>query len=294
MSTLRGLLSSLALAINTLFWCLLLYIPALLKLIPIPGWQRVCTVAIIRISEAWVTCNGLWMRAFLPTQWTFRGLEGLRHEGWYLVISNHQSWVDIFTLQKALTGKAPFLKFFIKQELIWVPVIGLAWWALDFPFMKRHSPEVLKKRPELRGQDLDTTRKACEKFRTTPVSVMNFVEGTRFTLAKHQRQNSPYQHLLLPRLGGTGFVLGVMGDYLPTLLDCTLHYPKGRPGLWEFMTGRVPEIYLEVTQIEIPASLRGKDPEDAQFRTEFKTWMDDLWRAKDARLEALNRQTTRH
>jgi 1-acyl-sn-glycerol-3-phosphate acyltransferase len=40
-------------------------------------------------------------------------------------------------LQRIFHGRIPFLKFFLKQELIWVPVIGLAWWALDFPFMKR-------------------------------------------------------------------------------------------------------------------------------------------------------------
>lgn len=286
MDTLRGILTSTVLAVNTVFWCFLLYIPGILKLIPIPPWQKLCTRVIIKISEAWVYCNSLWMRVFLPTRFHITGTDNLKHEGWYLVTCNHQSWVDIFTLQHALTGRIPFLKFFIKQELIWVPVIGLAWWALDFPFMKRHSAEELKKRPELKGKDLETTRKACEKFRTTPVSVMNFIEGTRFTPAKHARQESPYENLLKPRLGGTGFVLGVMGDYLPTMLDCTIHYPGGRPGLWEFMTGKVPEIHLEVETIAIPESLRGKDPEDAKFRTEFKVWMEAVWARKDAKLKA--------
>ncbi len=66
-----------------------------------------------------------------------QGVDSLHQRGWYLVSSNHQSWVDILVLQRIFHGRIPFLKFFLKQELIWVPVIGLAWWALDFPFMKR-------------------------------------------------------------------------------------------------------------------------------------------------------------
>ncbi|MCP5170266.1 MAG: acyltransferase [Hahellaceae bacterium] len=286
-----GVISALLLGINTVFWCTLLYIPAILKLIiPHKGWRVLCTKVIIWISECWIAFNSGWMKLTQKTRWDVEGLDNLNHEGWYLVLSNHQSWVDIFALQHVLNRKVPFLKFFLKQELIWVPVIGLAWWGLDFPFMKRHSPEYLKKNPHMRGKDLETTRKACEKFRYTPVSVMNFVEGTRFTPAKHERQASPYQHLLKPRPGGTAFVLDTMGDYIHTLLNITLVYPYGRPTFKDFICGRVKEVRMRVEQVQIPAHLlNGNYAEDAEHRENFKQWLHELWLEKDKKIADMSR-----
>ena len=202
-----GVLNSLLLLLNTLAWCLLLYIPALLKLIiPHKGFGVLCTKLIIRVAEIWVACNSGWMRLTQGTRWEVTGAKELEQESWYLVLSNHQSWVDILAMQRVFHGKAPFLKFFLKQQLVWVPVIGLAWWGLDFPFMKRYSRQYLVKHPEKRGEDMKETRRACEKFRHTPVSIMNFVEGTRFTPAKRAAQKSPYTHLLPPKAGGVGSV----------------------------------------------------------------------------------------
>ncbi|MFE8070060.1 acyltransferase [Marinobacteraceae bacterium S3BR75-40.1] len=284
-----GVLASLLLAINTVFWCTLLYIPAVLKLIiPLKPWRVLCTRVIILISEAWVGCNTAWMRLTQKTEWEVEGLEHVKKEGWYLVLSNHQSWVDIFALQHVLNRKAPFLKFFLKQELIWVPVIGLAWWGLDFPFMKRYSKAYLEKHPEKKGQDMETTRKACEKFKTTPVSVMNFVEGTRFTRAKHDRQGSPYKNLLKPRAGGTAFTLDAMGDAISTLLDVTIVYPGGAPTLWDFMCGRVSKIHMLIQNIPIPETLvQGDYANDPHYREHIQSWINDRWEQKDALIDRL-------
>ncbi len=281
-----GALNALLLGINTLFWCTLLYIPALLKLIvPIEGFRVLCTRVIIWISESWVACNTGWMKLTHGTRWQVNGADKLQRQGWYLVLSNHQSWVDIFAMQRVFNRRAPFLKFFLKKQLIWVPVIGLAWWGLDFPFMQRHSREYLLKHPEKRGEDLKATRKACEKFRYTPVSVMNFVEGTRFTPVKHQRQNSPFQHLLTPKAGGVGFVLDAMGDSIQTLVDVTIAYPGGSPTFWDFLCGRVGEVRLEIDTVTIPEELKGKDyTADAEHRRQVKDWLQALWSNKDQKL----------
>ncbi len=284
---LLGVIASVLLAINTVFWCLLLYIPAILKLIiPIAGWRRFCTRIIILIAEAWIGCNSGWMKLTQKTDWRLSGDEGLAYKGWYLVVSNHQSWVDIFALQHTLNRRIPFLKFFLKKELIWVPVIGLAWWGLDFPFMKRHSPEQIARNPALKTQDLETTRKACAKFSTTPVSVMNFIEGTRFTESKRDRQQSPYQYLLKPKLGGTAFVLSAMGEFIPTMLDITISYPGGRPSFWDFMCGKVPAVELQIEQVAIPDELKNQPTDDPTFKAAFKEWMESRWRRKDAMLGA--------
>jgi len=278
-----GGLASIAIFLNTLFWCLLLYVAAIFKLIvPLKGWRKQWTKIAIWLAEAWISGNSAWMWLTQRTKWQVTGLEGLSYDDWYLVISNHQSWVDIFVLQHVFNKKIPFLKFFLKQELIWVPVIGLAWWALDFPFMKRYSKEQIARNPELRGKDLETTRKACERFKTTPVSVMNFLEGTRITPAKHQKQESPYRHLLKPKAGGIGFVLGAMGDQIDTMLDVTIVYPQGIPDAWAFLRGELKEVEVIIQKRPIPAEYRNQDYQnDDAFREGFQAWVRDLWWEKD-------------
>ncbi|WP_166256706.1 acyltransferase [Marinobacter salicampi] len=284
-----GVIASILLAINTLFWCVLLYIPALLKLaIPHTGFRVRCTRVIIWISESWVACNTGWMKLTQDTRWRVEGDDQLKREGWYLVLSNHQSWADIFAMQRVFNRKAPFLKFFLKRELIWVPVIGLAWWGLDFPFMKRYSREYLIKHPEKRGEDLRSTRRACEKFRYTPVSVMVFVEGTRFSQVKHDQQKSPYKHLLAPKAGGVSFVLDAMGNSMQTLVDVTIAYPGGAPGFWDFLCGRVKEVDMIIETVTIPEDLKGRDyATDPEFRRKVKQWLGEQWRNKDLKLEKL-------
>ena len=284
-----GIINALLLGINTVFWCLLLYVLLLVRLIlPFKPVQVFISKVMIWVSESWVACNTGWMKLTQGTRWQVAGDEELKRESWYLVLSNHQSWVDILAMQRVFNRRAPFLKFFLKQQLIWVPVIGLAWWALDFPFMKRYSREYLVKHPEKRGEDLKATRRSCERFRHTPVSVMNFVEGTRFTQAKHDQQKSPYQHMLVPKAGGVGFVLDAMGDAIETLVDVTIAYPDGAPTFWEFLCGEVKEIRMEIHTRKIPENLKGRDySEDAEFRKAIKEWLTEQWQQKDQRLERM-------
>jgi 1-acyl-sn-glycerol-3-phosphate acyltransferase len=284
-----GIINALLLGINTVFWCLLLYILLLVRLIlPFKPVQVFISKVMIWVSESWVACNTGWMKLTQSTRWKVDGDEELRRESWYLVLSNHQSWVDILAMQRVFNRRAPFLKFFLKQQLIWVPVIGLAWWALDFPFMKRYSREYLVKHPEKRGEDLKATRRSCERFRHTPVSVMNFVEGTRFTQAKHDQQKSPYKHMLVPKAGGVGFVLDAMGDAIETLVDVTIAYPDGAPTFWEFLCGEVKEIRMEIHTRKIPENLKGRDySEDAEFRKAIKEWLAEQWEQKDQRLDRM-------
>lgn len=274
------------LVLNTIVWCLPLYVVVLAKLlIPIPAWRRACTKAAIRLAEAWISGNSAWMWLTQRTEWHVTGLDELKNDDWYLVISNHQSWVDIFVLQHIFNRRIPFLKFFIKQELIWVPVIGLAWWGLDFPFMKRYSKEQIRRNPELRGKDLETTRRACERFKTTPVSVMNFLEGTRYTPAKHAHQDAPYRHLLKPKSGGIAFVLAAMDQQIDTMIDVTIAYPEGVMEFGGFMAGKLRRVDVHVKKRPIPSRYLGGDyRNDPEFRAAFQAWVTELWQEKDVRL----------
>jgi 1-acyl-sn-glycerol-3-phosphate acyltransferase len=288
-TVLRVPIALVAVSLNTLVHTLPLFAFALLKLLlPHAGARAAVSRVIIVLAESWIAVNSAMIATLTPARFEIEGLEGLSHEGWYLVLSNHQSWVDIPVLQRVFNRRIPFLKFFLKRELSWVPLLGLAWWALDFPFMRRYSKETLARRPELRGRDKAATRKACRRFSELPVSVMNFVEGTRFTAAKHAAQQSPYRHLLRPKAGGVAFVLEAMGDLLRSLVDVTIVYPEGRPSLTDLFAGRVTRIRVRVRELPIPPELVGRDYDsDAEFRERLQGWLNGLWAEKDAQLEAL-------
>jgi 1-acyl-sn-glycerol-3-phosphate acyltransferase len=284
----RAALAFFAVALNTLVHATPLLLLALFKMLLPAAARRRITPLLSALAHSWIDVNSTLMCRFGRLRIIVEGGEGLSRDGWYLVVCNHQSWVDIPVLQQVFNPRIPLLKFFLKHVLIWVPVLGLAWWALDFPFMRRYTREQLQRHPEWRGKDKEATRRACEKFRDLPVSVMNFVEGTRFTAAKHAQQASPYAHLLLPRAGGVAFVLDAMGGLLQALVDVTIVYPAGRPGMLDLLTGRVREVRVHVRTLAIPAQLLAGDYEnDAGFRAQFQDWINTLWRDKDARFAQL-------
>ncbi len=287
--TLRGVIAAALLGLNTLFWCSLVFALALVKLVvPARAVRMPVDRALNGVAARWIACNSGWMRLVQRTRWDVAGLDGLDRRSWYMVNANHQSWVDILVLQHLLNRRIPLLKFFLKQQLIWVPVIGLAWWALDFPFMRRHSNAHLKAHPEKRFEDLDATRRACRKFALVPTSVMNFPEGTRFTRDKHRAQRSPYRHLLKPRAGALALALSVLGDRFDALLDVTIVYPEGAPTFWQFLCGEVPAIVVRSRRIAIPAELAGGDYAGNQkFRKAFQRWLAALWRDKDDTIDSL-------
>lgn len=284
-----GPLGLLLYALNTLFWFVPLALLALVKLlVPFPRGRALVGRGVDLMATAWVAVNTLIQRATTGVEIDVRGLAPLSRHEWYLVVANHQSWVDILVLQRVFHRRIPFLKFFLKRELLWVPILGLAWWGLDFPFMRRYSRELLAKRPELRGKDVATTRRACAKFSHLPVSIINFVEGTRFTPAKHQAQQSPYRHLLLPRAGGIAHVLACMGGQLHQLVDVTIHYPAGIPSFYDFVAGRVKRVEVQLNCQPITPELIGDYQGDDQFQRSFQNWVNTLWLAKDRQLAAMH------
>lgn len=286
---LRGVIVFGALSINTIFWFTPLFILAILKLLlPVAPLRRGITRVLMRIGEQWVSVNTLVLAGIGARRWTADGLEELRHDKWYLVLSNHQTWVDIVVLQEIFNRRIPFLKFFIKQELIWFPLLGIAWWAMDMPFMKRYSQSYLARHPEKRGADLEATRRACRKFRYTPTSVINFIEGTRFSEEKRIRRESPYRHLLPPRAGGIAIALSSMGELFDAVLDVTLYYPDGPPAFWGMCCGDPVRVRASVRQLPVEQRvIQGDYATDREFRREVHRWISDIWRQKDEHLDTV-------
>jgi 1-acyl-sn-glycerol-3-phosphate acyltransferase len=233
-------------------------------------------LALASLAQRWAAGNDRIFDRLLPTKWDIEGIgDDVQPSGHYLIISNHVSWVDIFVLFRAFQGRAAFIRFFLKQQLIWFPIVGQGCWALEFPFMRRYTPEYLEKHPEKRGKDLETTRRACQRYRNFPVAIANFVEGTRFTRAKREQQQSPYRHLLRPRVGGVSFVFASLGALLDATYDVTIAYPREEVTIWEFITGRLERVTVRARKVDPP-------PPDG-----VKEWIDGVWKEKDALLDAL-------
>ena len=279
------------LTVNTVFW-VALFIPVIAARLVVASarFRQRCSAVLIAFAWRWVGVNSWVVAATQNLVWDVALPEGLDPTRSYLVVCNHRSWTDIFVLQHVFRGRVPFLRFFLKKELIWVPFLGIAWWALEFPFMQRHSRADLEKHPEFRGRDMETTRRHCEKFRSSPVSVLNFLEGTRFTPGKHRAQASPFAHLLKPRAGGVAYVLAAMGDALSGVLDVTIAYPEHPPGamLWQLLQGKIPRIVVRARLLPLPADTVGRDyVEDTDFSARMRAWVDRIWQEKDRLLDRL-------
>lgn len=270
---------------NTAFFTLIIVMAALCKLLPIAPLQRQSTRVAHAAMAGWLGGNSLLLNLCNRIDWQIQDHSRLNPQGWHLIISNHLSWTDIVVLGHLFRGRLPVPKFFLKYELLFVPFIGLACWGLDMPFMRRYSPAKLLKQPQLRGKDIDTTRAACAKFRHTPTTIINFVEGTRFTPEKGASHNAGYQHLLPPKAAGLAMALHAMEGQFDKLLNVTLHYPDNPDKPFrDLLCGRMGRIQVLIEEIPMDQVPQGNYQADKQFKRAFQQWLNDLWARKDAQL----------
>ena len=239
----------------------------------------------IKITNSWLGINNWLIDNVLPnTHWDISIDDDLdlSMQGRYLMTCNHQSWVDTTVNQYFGVSRMPLTRFFTKWELIFIPFVGQAFKILGFPMMKRHSKEQIAKNPALKDRDMLEARKACEQLLSQPFTLLNYLEGTRFTVEKHAQQKSPYQNLLKPKAGGLALALNILGDQIDALVDMTIVYPDGVPGYGEFWLGEVPRIAVNLRKITLPEwVLGGNYEDDADYREKFQTWVHELWLEKD-------------
>ena len=282
MNPLIGVASFFCLALNMIFWSSLLFLIGLIRLaVPSKNWKKLWTSVTILVGETCISFNNAWIKILLRPSISITGMENLKKQHWYIATSNHQSWGDIFILQKITNKKVPLLRFFMKDVLKWIPIVSIVGWALDMPFLKRYSKEQINKNPSLRGKDLEQMKKAFKRLETNPGTVFSFAEGTRFTKQKHEDQNSPYKNLLKPKAGGIGVALSTM-PYISTLIDIGISYDSDSKSFWSFLCGEMSDIKIKVRSIEIPEDLLNKDyAKDRQFRDDLKNWLHQIWGEKD-------------
>lgn len=288
MAIFKGLVSIMLLTLNTLFWGVPLIVLTFLKvIIPVRRYRNWILKGLCAVALNWIGVNLWWMKRWLKPQVNFSVPDTLTPQQWWLVISNHRSWTDIFILMMALHRRIPMPRFFLKRQLIWIPIVGLAFWALEFPFMRRYSREQITKQPKLATIDRHSTEQMCRQARHAPIAIFNFIEGTRFTAVKRDVQQSPYQHLLRPKAGGVAQVLGLLGDQLNGILDVTISYANPSPTFWGFLCGQEAPITLNARQLAIPQWMHESNyHEEKQHKERFHAWINSLWMEKDALLDS--------
>jgi 1-acyl-sn-glycerol-3-phosphate acyltransferase len=275
--------------LNLSFWALLILALGLLKLIlPLPSITKLINVLLNSMLCTFGTLSVALIKLTNKVDLDYQ-IEGeVSQQGWYLLMSNHLSWLDIILLTEFAVGRIPAPKFFLKKQLIWLPFVGLAAWALDMPFMRRYSGEFLKNNPHLKGKDIESTRKSCEKFRQLPTTVINFVEGSRYTLEKSGSGLSPFKNLLRPKAGGIAFTLALMGELFSNILDVTILYPdnNGSPML-NMLAGKLSRVVIRVKVLPVDEHVVGDYFNDDTFKNTFQTWLNTLWLDKDKFIEQL-------
>ena len=207
---------------------------------------------------------------------------------WYMAMSNHQSWADIFVLLTVANKKIPLLKFFMKKELWWIPFVFLANKTLNMPFVNRHSKKAIEKNPSLRTKDYENTLKSCKRFLRAPSTIFSYAEGTRFTSEKHKAQNSKYKNLLQPKIGGMATALSAM-PVIDTLINFSVVYKSKKRSAWSFLNGEMKDVKVFIKSYKIPENLKNRNyGSDHLYREEFKEWIEEIWDEKDRKIDELN------
>lgn len=223
-------------------------------------------------------------------KWEFDIPDHLDTETWYIAMSNHQSWADIFILLAAGHKKMPLLKFFMKKELQWIPIIYLVHKTIDMPFLNRHSQKQIQDNPELKKLDYENAQKAAKRFSRNPATAFSFAEGTRWTSDKHLAQNSPYPNFLKPKVGALAIALSGMPQ-VKELVDFTVVYSSTKRSTWNFLCGEMSQAKVEARSYQIPLSLKNKTFEqENEYREEFKNFIEEIWIKKQKRYSELEFQ----
>lgn len=274
---------------NLAFWGMLIITFGLVKLVlPFEGMKALFSSLMNGMLCGFGKVSVSMIRLFNPVDIEYRIDGELDKDNWYLIVANHLSYLDIVLMIEFAADRIPAPKFFLKKELIWLPFVGLGAWALDMPFMRRYSQAYIAKHPDKKGMDIATTKKYCEKFKTQPTTVINFVEGTRFTPQKHAQKGGEFTHLLPPKAGGIAFTLATMGELFTNILDVSLIYPENRRHpMVEMLSGCMKKIVIDVKVLEVPAEAQGDYFEDESFRQGFQAWLNRLWTEKDQRINKL-------
>ena len=122
MQLIRGAVATAVLVLNTALWGTLIFLLGLVKLL-VP--LALVSHALHGFYKCW--CRGNYFALKLSgVQFSADIAPQVNAQGWYLLVANHISWLDIIVLTAIDALPAP--KFFLKDELKYVPLIGSGAW----------------------------------------------------------------------------------------------------------------------------------------------------------------------
>lgn len=292
--TFKGVSGYVLVTINTIFIFILFFPVALVKKIfHNDNIAKICLWYLHKMGKTWIIINYLIVKLLSGIKWEVTGSEkvnNLPQNKWYLLISNHQSWNDVFILQFLLNRKLPFQKYLVKEKMRSFPMMGFVWEALDCPFLKRSQ---LAEKQDFSagiesGSDIENIKKKCVQFKLTPATITTFIEGTRYTVVKHDEQNSPYKYLLKPKIGGIAAILEELHNEIRGIIDVSICYLPRKLSFWDLFAGNINKISARIDFIELPDWLLEKYKNNIkyeQYKTEFNEWINTLWLCKDNYLQ---------
>ena len=250
---------------NLLVWLslLILTLPALLLLKPL-GREQVLEPWIRWVYRSAVRIDSIWMLRVVRIKLEVKG-EIPSHPS-PIVIVNHQSWFDIPIVQEIISARGPRLTFLVKRSLVWVPVIGWICMLLGFPRLRRTG--LL----EDRALDLNAVSQAAKQGVAARHALLIFAEGTRFTPKKRSDQDSPFDHLLRPRVGGFAAACQIFPEGTP-IIDLSIYYDRGSH-FWRCLGGATKVICVDVSIHSLDQMMSAE------------AFLNERWQAKDVWLRS--------
>lgn len=240
-------------------FCVLVPIAIVSLLLPFEFVSRACFFLVKHLYRWCVWVDSFWMQQVVGIKLSVDG-EANTHPA-PVVICNHQSWFDIPLIQDVISKDGPMIKFLIKQELAWVPIIGWICLVLDFPRLNR-SKQIGDRKADF--SIIEKTTKSHGK----QGALLIFPEGTRYTANKHLSQASPYQHLLKPKAGGMKIIKKNTDPATP-LIDITINYGEKQPHIWRCLHGNPRHIHINIEHFTL-----------AQLDN-VEEWLNQRWQEKD-------------
>lgn len=203
-----------------------------------------------------------------------------------LVVCNHRSWLDtiiLYSLARQVRMHGD-VKFLAKRSLLIFPIFGFAGWVLDVViFIKRQSSSAGRRMGKM-FSSLTDPRRDC-----LPYWLINYLEGTRFTMKKRrealtfaeERGLKQLHHVLQPRTKGFIATVRALRGNARAVYDVTIGYDETEdhemsPSFREMcFTPSLTNRIVHVHQRRIPLS---EIPEDED---ELRRWVYTLYEQKD-------------
>ncbi|RUP51307.1 acyltransferase-domain-containing protein [Jimgerdemannia flammicorona] len=223
---------------------------------------------------------------------TFSGDE-IPEEESAIVMANHRSWTDFYMIHSVAIRKKMLsnCKYFVKDSLKFLPFFGWGMWLMGMIFVKRNWVKDQAK--------INQMFATINEFKS-PVWIISFVEGTRFTpqklvdsqLFSQERGLPVMKNLLVPRTKGfVACVQKLRNSHVHYVYDLTIAYNHRLEGLRGFgippdmlrvHAGRLsPEYDFHIHVRRYPIA---ELPEEDEALAE---WVHDRYVEKDRILERL-------